>query len=81
MKNITFKQFIISTVILFMTVGILIGAMVTNICYNNKIKLYNQYIETTEQLLNEIDSVHNICDTVCETGIYEEYMDLYNKLK
>lgn len=81
MKDITFKQFIISTIILFTTVGILIGAIVTNICYNNKIKLYNQYIETTEQLLNEIDSVHNICDTVCETDIYEEYMDLYNKIK
>lgn len=81
MKDITFKQFIISTVILFTTVGILIGAIVTNICYNNKIKLYNQYIETTEQLLNEIDSVHNICDTVCEEDTYEEYMDLYNKLK
>lgn len=81
MKDITFKQFIISTIILFMTVGILIGAIVTNICYNNKIKLYNQYMETTEQLLNEIDSVHNICDTVCETDIYEEYMNLYNKIK
>lgn len=81
MKDITFKQFIISTVILFMTVGILIGILVTQIYYNNKIKLYNQYIETTEQLLDEIDSVHNICDTVCETDIYEDYMDLYNKLK
>ena len=81
MKDITFKQFIISTVILFMTVGILIGILVTQIYYNNKIKLYNQYIETTEQLLDEIDSVHNICDTVCETDIYEDYIDLYNKLK
>lgn len=81
MKDITFKQFIISTIILFTTVGIIIGVLVTKIYYNNKIKLYNQYIETTEQLLNDIDSVHNICDTVCETDIYEDYMDLYNKLK
>ena len=81
MKNITFKQFLISTVVLFMTVGILIGILVSNIYFNKQIKLYNQYIETTEQLLNDIDSVHNICDTVCETDIYEDYMDLYNKLK
>ena len=81
MKNITFKQFIISTIVLFTTVGILIGVLVTQLYYNKKIKLYNQYIETTEELLNEIDSVHNICDTVCETDIYEDYMDLYNKLK
>jgi alpha-N-acetylglucosamine transferase len=81
MKNITFKQFLISTVLLFVTIGILIGAVVTTIYYNNKIKLYNQYVETTEQLLNEIDSVHNICDTVCEGDTYEDYMDLYNKLK
>ena len=81
MKNITFKQFIISTIVLFTTVGILIGVLVTQLYYNKKIKLYNQYIETTEQLLNEIDSVHNICDTVCETDIYEDYMNLYNKLK
>lgn len=81
MKDVTFKQFLISTVVLFTTVGILIGILVTQIYYNNKIKLYNQYVETTEQLLNEIDSVHNICDTICETDIYEDYMDLYNKLK
>lgn len=81
MKNITFKQFIISTVILFVTVGILIGVLITQIYYNKQINLYNQYIETTEQLLNEIDSVHNICDTVCEGDTYEDYMNLYNKLK
>lgn len=81
MKDVTFKQFLLSTVVLFTTVGIIIGALVTKICYNNKIKLYNQYVETTEQLLNEIDSVHNICDTVCETDIYEDYVNLYNKLK
>lgn len=81
MKDITFKQFLIFTVILFVTAGILIGVLATQIYYNKQIKLYNQYIETTEQLLDEIDSVHNICDTVCETDIYEEYMDLYNKLK
>lgn len=81
MKDVTFKQFLISTVILFVTVGILIGALVTNICYNNKIKLYNQYIKTTEQLLNEIDSVHNICDTVCESDIYANYIELYEKIK
>lgn len=81
MKDVTFKQFLISTVILFMTVGILIGILVSNIYFNKQIKLYNQYIETTEQLLNEIDSVHNICDTVCEGDTYEEYMNLYNKLK
>ena len=81
MKDITFKQFLISTVVLFTTVGILIGILVSNIYFNKQIKLYNQYIETTEQLLNEIDSVHNICDTICETDIYEDYMDLYNKLK
>lgn len=81
MKNITFKQFLISTIILFTAVGILIGILAAKVCYNNKIKLYNQYIETTEQLLDEIDSVHNICDTVCETDLYEEYMNLYNKLK
>lgn len=81
MKDITFKQFLISTVILFVTVGILIGVLVTQIYYNKQIKLYNQYIETTEQLLNEIDSIYNICDTVCEGDTYEDYMDLYNKLK
>lgn len=81
MKDITFKQFLISTVILFITVGIIIGILVSNMYFNKQIKLYNQYIETTEQLLNEIDSVHNICDTVCEGDTYEEYMDLYNKLK
>ena len=81
MKNITFKQFLISTVVLFTTVGILIGILVTQIYYNKQIKLYNQYVETTEKLLNEIDSVHNICDTVCEGDTYEDYMDLYNKLK
>ena len=81
MKNVTFKQFIISTVVLFTTVGILIGVLVTQIYYNKQIKLYNQYIETTEQLLNEIDSVHNICDTVCEGDTYEDYIDLYEKLK
>ena len=81
MKNITLKQFLLSTIILFTTVGIFIGAIITNICYNNKIKLYNQYVETTEQLLNEIDSIHNICDTVCEGDTYTDYMDLYNKLK
>ena len=81
MKDITLKQFLLSTVILFTTVGIFIGAIVTNICYSNKIKLYNQYIKTTEQLLNEIDSIHNICDTVYEEDIYKNYIDLYNKLK
>ena len=81
MKDITFKQFIISTVVLFTTVGILIGMFITKIYYNKQQQLVNQYIETTEQLLDEIDSVHNICDTVCETDIYEDYMDLYNKLK
>lgn len=81
MKDVTFKQFLISTVVLFTTVGILIGILVSNIYFNKQIKLYNQYIETTEQLLNEIDSVHNICDTVCEGDTYEDYMDLYNKLK
>lgn len=81
MKNITFKQFIISTVILFVTVGILIGILISNIYFNKQIKLYNQYIETTEQLLNEIDSIHNICDTICEGDTYEDYMNLYNKLK
>ncbi len=81
MKDVTFKQFLISTVILFVTVGILIGVLVTQIYYNKQIKLYNQYIETTEQLLNEIDSIHNICDTICEGDTYEAYMDLYNKLK
>jgi alpha-N-acetylglucosamine transferase len=81
MKNITFKQFLISTVLLFVTIGILIGAVVTTIYYNNKIKLYNQYVETTEQLLNEIDSVHNICDTICESDIYADYVELYEKIK
>lgn len=81
MKDVTFKQFLLSTVMLFITVGIIIGILVSNMYFNKQIKLYNQYIETTEQLLNEIDSVHNICDTVCEGDTYEEYMDLYNKLK
>ena len=81
MKNITFKQFLISTVILFVTVGILIGILVSNIYFNKQVKLYNQYVETTEQLLNKIDSVHNICDTVYEGDTYTDYMDLYNKLK
>lgn len=81
MKDITFKQFLISTVILFVTVGIFIGVLVTKIYYNTKIELYNQYIETTEQLLNEIDSVHNISDTVCEGDTYQDYINLYNKIK
>ena len=81
MKDITFKQFLISTVVLFTTVGILIGMFITKIYYNKQQQLINQYVETTEQLLNEIDSVHNICDTICEGDIYDNYMNLYNKLK
>lgn len=81
MKDVTFKQFLISTVVLFTTVGILIGMFMTKIYYNKQQQLINQYVETTEQLLNEIDSIHNICDTVCEGDTYENYMDLYNKLK
>jgi alpha-N-acetylglucosamine transferase len=81
MKDITFKQFLISIVVLFTTVGILIGILISNIYFNKQIKLYNQYIETTEQLLNEIDSVHNICDTICESDIYADYVELYEKIK
>lgn len=81
MKDITFKQFLISTIILFTVVGITVGTICTHTYYSKQISIYREYINTTENLLDTCDKYHNICDTVCEMDIYEDYMDLYNKLK
>lgn len=60
------------------TLGLLIG-LYANIS-TKKLALYNQYQHVVEQLLDECDATHNICDTVCEGDTYAEYVELREKL-
>ena len=78
MKKLSFEWFIAIVVVAAFAFGIIIG-LYANI-YTKKLALYNQYQHVVEQLLDECDAVHNICDTVCEGDTYAEYMELREKL-
>ncbi len=78
MKKLSLEGFIAIVAAVFFTFGLIIG--LCNNQYQKKLKLYNEYQEIVEQLLNECDDTHNICDTVCEGDTYAEYMELREKL-
>lgn len=78
MKKLTLEQFVTILIVAAFAFGLLIG-LYANI-YAKKLALYNQYQHVVEQLLDECDAVHNICDTICEGDTYAEYMELREKL-
>lgn len=78
MKKISLEWFIAILCSLSLVLGILIG-LYANI-YTKKLALYNQYQHVVEKLLDECDTLHNICDDVCEGDTYAEYMELIEKL-
>lgn len=78
MKKISLEWFIAILCSLSLVLGILIG-LYANV-YTKKLALYNQYQHVVEKLLDECDTLHNICDDVCEGDTYAEYMELREKL-
>lgn len=78
MKKISLEWFIAILCSLSLVLGILIG-LYANI-YTKKLALYNQYQHVVEKLLDECDTLHNICDDVCEGDTYAEYIELREKL-
>ena len=71
----------------YLSIAILIAfisGLAIGICtnkYHKKVELYNQYQKVVEKLLDECDTYHNICDTVCEGDTYMEYVELKEKLE
>lgn len=73
------NQSILTIVILSTFIfGLIIG-----LCANHstkKLALYNEYQDVVEQLLDECDAIHNICDDVCEGDTYAQYVELREEL-
>ena len=78
MKKLSFEAFLSIVILVSFGFGLIIGLY--NNQYQKKLALYNQYQHVVEQLLDECDDAHNICDTVCEGDTYAEYMELREKL-
>lgn len=78
MKKLS-NQSILTIIILSVFIFGLIIGLHANVS-TKKLALYNQYQHVVEQLLDECDAAHNICDTVCEGDTYAEYMELREKL-
>lgn len=78
MKKLSFESFLSIVVLVSFGLGLIIG-LYNNQC-QKKLALYNQYQHVVEQLLDECDTLHNICDDVCEGDTYAEYMELREKL-
>ena len=78
MKKLTLEQFVSILIVVAFAFGLMIG-LYANI-YTKKLALYNQYQHVVEKLLDECDSLHNICDDICESDTYAEYMELREKL-
>lgn len=78
MKKVSSEKFVALIIALVFVFGLLIG-LYANIS-TKKLALYNQYQHVVEKLLDECDSLHNICDDVCEGDTYAEYMELREKL-
>ena len=77
-RKLTLEGFITIVFFIGFGFGLIIG--LSNNQYQKKLKLYDRLQEITEQLLDECDAAHNICDTVCEGDTYAEYMELREKL-
>lgn len=77
--KLTLEQFVTILIIAAFVFGLLIG-LYANI-HTKKLALYNQYKNVVEKLLDECDTTHNICDTVCEGDTYAEYVELRDKLE
>lgn len=78
MKKVSSEKFVALVIAIVFAFGLLIG-LYANI-YTEKLALYNQYQHVVEKLLDECDTLHNICDDVCEGDTYAEYMELREKL-
>lgn len=78
MKKLTLEQFVTVLIIVAFALGLLIG-LYANIS-TKKLALYNQYQHVVEKLLDECDTLHNICDDICEGDTYAEYIELREKL-
>lgn len=78
MKKVSSEKFMTLVIAVVFAFGLLIG-LYANI-YTKKLALYNQYQHVVEKLLDECDTLHNICDDVCEGNTYAEYMELREKL-
>lgn len=78
MKKVSSEKFVALVIAVVFVLGLLIG-LYANIS-TKKLALYNQYQHVVEKLLNECDTLHNICDDVCEGDTYAEYMELREKL-
>lgn len=78
MKKVSSEKFMTLIIAVVFAFGLLIG-LYANI-YTEKLALYNQYQHVVEKLLDECDTLHNICDDVCEGDTYSEYMEIREKL-
>lgn len=78
MKKVSSEKFVALVIAVVFVLGLLIG-LYANIS-TKKLALYNQYQHVVEKLLNECDTLHNICDDVCEGDTYAEYVELREKL-
>ena len=73
---------VLSTIAVTFTITAIVSAMY----YKNWIKSYSSYVETTENLLEELeimceDDVLSWGDTICEGDNWSDYIDACRKIR
>lgn len=76
--KLNLEQFVTILIIVAFAFGLIIG--LSNNQYQKKLKLYEQYYINVEAVLDRCDEIHNICDTVMEEDVYQDYVDIREKL-